>query len=421
MNARETKAAIIVAGEGITCAKGVYRVPSQTGTRAYRVTLDGLFPTCTCEDYEQNGGECKHILAARMWVERCKTAAATTEPLAPVVPPEPPKRKTYAQPWREYDAAQHNEKDHFQDLLADLCAKIAEPEPKGGKKGGRPPVPMRDAAFLAVFKTYCGFSARRFMSDMRGAHERGCIAAPVCHNSVVKAMENEALTPILQDLIRCSAAPLATVEHDFAVDSSGFCTNSYTRWYDVKYAQKEQQHWVKAHIVTGVKTNCIAAVEIHEKRTGDCNVLPSLIATTAATFNVCEVSADKAYTATNNFNAVEAVGGILYAAFKNNTTGKVGGLYAEMFDRFCANRADYLARYHKRSNVESTFSAVKRKFGEMVRSKTETAQKNEVLTKFLCQNICCLISAMYELGIVPPGWKAQPEVEPAVLKFPGVA
>ena len=78
---------------------------------------------------------------------------------------------------------------------------------------------------------------------------------------------------------------------------------------------------------------------------------------------------------------------------------------------------------YKRSNVESTFSAVKRKFGEMVRSKTGTAQKNEVLCKFICQNVCCLISAMYELGITPPGWNqiGEPDDAPTVLRFPGVA
>jgi hypothetical protein len=51
--------------------------------------------------------------------------------------------------------------------------------------------------------------------------------------------------------------------------------------------------------------------------------------------------------------------------------------------------------------VESTFSMVKRKFGDAVRSKTDTAQKNEVLAKFVAHNVCCLISAWYELGIVP--------------------
>ena len=43
----------------------------------------------------------------------------------------------------------------------------------------------------------------------------------------------------------------------------------------------------------------------------------------------------------------------------------------------------------------------KAKVGDGVRSTTETAIKNEVLAKFVCHNICCLISAMYELGITP--------------------
>ena len=42
---------------------------------------------------------------------------------------------------------------------------------------------------------------------------------------------------------------------------------------------------------------------------------------------------------------------------------------------------------------------VKRKFGDSVRSKTDTAMKNEVLAKFVCHNLCCLIAEMYALGI----------------------
>jgi hypothetical protein len=54
--------------------------------------------------------------------------------------------------------------------------------------------------------------------------------------------------------------------------------------------------------------------------------------------------------------------------------------------------------------VESTFSAVKRKFGDSVRSKTAAAMVNEVLCKLLCHNICCLIQEQCELGIEPVFW-----------------
>jgi transposase len=58
-----------------------------------------------------------------------------------------------------------------------------------------------------------------------------------------------------------------------------------------------------------------------------------------------------------------------------------------------------MGHYHKRSNVETTFFMVKAKFGDMLRSKTRTAQINEVLLKILCHNIVVLNSAANELGV----------------------
>ena len=77
--------------------------------------------------------------------------------------------------------------------------------------------------------------------------------------------------------------------------------------------------------------------------------------------------------------------------------------------------------------MESAFSMIKRKFGDSVRAKTDTAMKNEVLAKIACHNLCCCISAWYELGIDPGDWlpKGTLEVtepdsyEPRdVLRFP---
>lgn len=62
---------------------------------------------------------------------------------------------------------------------------------------------------------------------------------------------------------------------------------------------------------------------------------------------------------------------------------------------------------HKRSNVESTFSMMKRKFGDSIRSKTDVAMVNEVLCKVLCHNLVALIHEMYELGIEPVFWKRE--------------
>ena len=72
---------------------------------------------------------------------------------------------------------------------------------------------------------------------------------------------------------------------------------------------------------------------------------------------------------------------------------------------FVANRDEYLSHYHLRSNAESTFSAVKRKFGHSVMSLTDTAMVNECLVKFLCQNLAVLVQVEERLDLVPVFWK----------------
>jgi hypothetical protein len=41
----------------------------------------------------------------------------------------------------------------------------------------------------------------------------------------------------------------------------------------------------------------------------------------------------------------------------------------------------------------------KTSFGDGLRSRTEIATRNELYCKLICHNICCLIKAMYELGL----------------------
>jgi len=79
-------------------------------------------------------------------------------------------------------------------------------------------------------------------------------------------------------------------------------------------------------------------------------------------------------------------------------------MWGHMFHYFMYRRADFLAHYHKRSNVESTFSMMKRKFGDSLRSKTDVSMVNEALCKILCHNLVVLIHEMYELGIDPTFW-----------------
>jgi hypothetical protein len=67
-------------------------------------------------------------------------------------------------------------------------------------------------------------------------------------------------------------------------------------------------------------------------------------------------------------------------------------------------RDEFMSHYHKRSNVETTFSMIKMKFGDSLRSKTDTAMVNEALCKILRHNLCCLVQSACELGVTAKSW-----------------
>jgi transposase len=102
---------------------------------------------------------------------------------------------------------------------------------------------------------------------------------------------------------------------------------------------------------------------------------------------------------------VEAKGAVPYIDFKVNASDKGKcEVWNRMYHFYQYNRAAFLEFYHKRSNVESTFSMIKAKFGGFVRAKHPTAQINEVLCKILCHNLCVVIQSMSELGIEATFW-----------------
>lgn len=277
-----------------------------------------------------------------------------------------------------YNAAQTTEKDRFQQLFCDLCRGIPKPR---SQRPGRPRLALADAVFSATFKIYSTLSARRFMSDLREAHARGFIARVPHYNSIFNYLESPDLTPVLDTLIRQSSLSLrVVVESDFAVDSSGFTTSRFIRWFDHKYGAERLHHdWVKVHLICGVKTHIVTAVEIQGRRTADGTMLPYLVEATAKNFRMAEVSADKAYVMLENMNTIEDVGATPFIAFKKSNTGFGGGAVGKAFHYFMYRREEFLEHYHKRPNVESAFSMIKRKFGDFFRSKTDSAMINETL------------------------------------------
>jgi transposase len=401
LDLRQQRGLEIAACSHITRKGNAWIVPSQSGKGRYTVCPDAHDPHCTCPDHETRGVKCKHIFAVEFVVQREENTDGSTTVTETVTVRETVK-KTYPQDWRAYNAAQTHEKEQFLDLLRDLCAGISEAE---RPKTGRPRLPLSDAVFAACFKVYSTVSCRRFMSDLRDAQAKGYIRKTPHFNSIFNYLENPDLTPILRAMITETSLPLKAIETDFAADSSGFTTSRFVRWFDHKYGAVRQQHeWVKVHLMCGVRTHIVTAVEIRDKDASDTKLLPELVDATARNFRLSEVSADKGYGSISNYKAIQRHGATPYIAFKSIHTGRSEGLWQRMYHLYHFHREEFLRHYHKRSNVESTFSMIKAKFRDHVRSKTDVAMVNEVLCKIICHNICCLIQESHELGITSAFW-----------------
>lgn len=396
MNARQNKGLEIATQHEITREGNAWVVPSQTSSKKYTVNL--FLQTCTCADFDSHRIKCKHIHAAEATLAKESGATLPT--------PEKIKKPTYKQEWHAYNLAQTNEKAKFQELLYELCRNLEEPL----QHMGRPRVPVADRIFAATFKTYSLLSGRRFTSDLQEATRRGYVERMPTYSAIYRYLESEELTPYLRQLIIESSLPLKSIEYDFAVDSSGFSTGVYQKWVDAKWGNPladvktkiNKQEWVKVHLMCGCTTNIVTSVEITDAHAGDSPRFRPLVETTAENFVMNSVVADKAYSSAPNLKLVLAKGAQPFIPFRSNTNPdekRSGSVWKRLYHYFMYNQDEFMRRYHRRSNVETTFSMIKAKFGEKLRSKTETAQKNEVLCKILAHNLCCIIQSMYELGV----------------------
>lgn len=121
-----------------------------------------------------------------------------------------------------------------------------------------------------------------------------------------------------------------------------------------------------------------------------------------------EVSADKAYLSRANMQAAIENNAVPYIAWKGNSriSRREGNhLWNRLYHFYALNQEKFLEHYHQRSNVETTFSMIKAKFGGTLRNKRRTGQINEALCKILAHNICVLIQSNYELNIKPIFWQ----------------
>lgn len=311
------------------------------------------------------------------------------------------KKLTYPQDWESYNEAQTKEKIICEKLLLELLDSIPDQE-IFSKRGGRPWTPIRQRVYCMFLYAYSGYSSRRCISDLQMAKDRGIIPKVPHFNSILNFYSSKNITTLLMKLIWMTSLPLRHVEESFAIDSSGFSTSLFERWFNIRTQLPEKKrHWKKAHLCIGVKTNVITSIEITDGTEADSPELIRLVEQTGENFDIKAVSADKAYLSRQNFDRIAEMGAIPYIPFKSNSTRRSKGsvIWSRMFDFFLQNRETFDKGYHQRSNIETTFHMIKRKFGNGLKTRKDDSQVNEILMKCLCHNLAVLVQESIKLGL----------------------
>jgi transposase len=373
-----------------------WSVPSQSGFGRYKVWFVEEEARCTCLDYEGRGEPCKHVYAVLDL--RLKEAGQS------LAPPERRPRKQYPQ-HPSYRAAQSEEMRLVDKLLRELVADVPDfPRVPGAR--GPAPTPFKDDLYCAILKVYSGLSGARACGVYENVHDRGLLGHVPSYAVASNLLTREEATPVLYRLLRLSALPLAGLEDGGVVapDSTGMQTTQFGGWREEKHGEKRKKAWLKVHAMVGTKTHVIIDASVLEAHSPDApQFAPLLRGTFKAGFHPGTVVADKGYLSRGNYEAASGMGLETFIPFKSNST-ETGGLtsaWRKAFHLFQADRDGFDRRYHVRSNVEAVFSALKRKFGENVRSRKPVSQVNEILAKMICYNLSVVVHEVFESGISP--------------------
>ena len=314
------------------------------------------------------------------------------------------KKKRYPRDEALYNLAQEYEVFFFLDYLPEAAHAAA-----GNKSlwngSGRLPEKLYDILVCLAIQHYVGFSDRRSIGMIKLLTQARKINVKVpSFKTLNNYRNNEQIKPYLDKLIEVLSKPLSEVETEFSTDASGERTSTSSSWYNIRTGKKaRKKDHVTTHVSSTKKFNMPVAVEVSVARGNDNVYFRQHVRKVCKNFNIEEWSGDGMYASRENCNALEDINAVPYFKIKKSFTPKPKGspLWKQMVLKSRENPDDYGEHYHKRSNSESTFSAKKRKFGDSLRCKHDTAKENESMLKWVCYGFTALARAATTLDIEP--------------------
>lgn len=394
-----------------------YKVRSQTGGGYYHVEERSGLWDCDCPDAALTR-PCVHVLA--VFLTR-KIIPYPDEEME-----EPEEREAGGMDHAAIRKAELAITTHLPRLAYRLFEMLPQPPPRYGP--GRPALSQTDGLLCALLWAINGRNMRREQETRDRLMAEGILGRHVSCNSVSRVLTDEETTPLLEEALRRTREPFSTVDPNdlpltlsvgdtFAVDSTGFTPSRQGHYAAERDRQRQERErrerkatgkpaeplpWLKAHLMVSTRAHLITSARITSstgKGTGDPSLFAPLMEETAATFPVGVVVGDPAYTNRAVVEQVASLGATPIFKPKSNMKPRQHGVsgWGDMIAFFTVHRAEFDALYHRRVQVESVNSAIKRRFGESLRSRTPTSRRNELLCRLIAYNLVVLIQQVHLL------------------------
>lgn len=274
--------------------------------------------------------------------------------------------------------------------LLDYLPKISGGPTECRRGRGRRPVNRGDVIKACLVKVYFNVSYRQ-LTGLLEFMKKSLRMRKVPHfNTVRKYMLDPNFTDLIIVHVEYSAGLVKEFERFFAVDSTGFGTSAKIAWADARHKKPvERRDYSKLHAIIGYETGVVAAVRVTGGTASDSKQFPQLFTRLVErSFRVDEISGDKAYLSREDVKLASDHGTVPYFHPKDNTIldASEDSPWSRMLQSYTTNQEQWLKNYHRRSNAESVFSKIKRKFGGSLRSRHPQARATELLLKILLHN-----------------------------------
>ncbi len=186
------------------------------------------------------------------------------------------------------------------------------------------------------------------------------------------------LEMIISRMVKSNEASLV------AIDGTGFNLNARSPYFCT--IAGERNRFMQTNVAVEVKRRLILAVRFRRKRRNENIDVPYLMEQSSKQLPITAFLADKAYDSEKNHVRAEEHGTRFIAPLRRGNKGvtefhRLHGRHRKQLRRYFPSEL-----YHQRVIVESTFSAVKRRFGCVLLAKKFSSQKNELLFRFIAYN-----------------------------------